>query len=257
MKHFSKLETDPVELLTDKRGKVRDSLRLENNTTAVRLPDGVAVQLHETDVVTFRDDGTVVLNSGGWDTKTTRDRLHRYAPGASVGRRDGVTWVTTNAGQFPLVDGFEYRPKTGEVLTDPAQLASVITQDDRRKEARRVARRFLHSMTPEEARDLGRRLEVSDFAGDCFLCRRTTDGDVLGEAVGSPHVSFHVAERYYVPLLFVNALRDKYGDRAGTMALGWVRDLREGIPGPGDLTRVFLDYLTPRMLAEGWPVVDV
>lgn len=257
MNTLQQLETDPVEFLTDARGIVRDRRKVAHNTYAHRVADGVAIRLHATDVVTFTDAGTVRLDSGGWRTVTTRDRQNRYAPAARVNQSDGVTWVTTNAGRFPFVDGFEYRPDTGEVLTDPKQLAAVITERDRRKEARKQVRHFLRMMTPEEARHLGRCLDESDFAGDCLLCRRTTDGDVLGDAVGSPHVSMHVAERYYVPLLFVNALRDKYGDRAGFYAYSWVAKLRNGVPGGGDLTRVFVDYLTARMLAEGWPARDV
>ena len=139
---FSKLEPDPIEFLTDARGIVRDRRKVAHNTYAHRVADGVAIRLHATDVVTFTDAGTVRLDSGGWRTKTTRDRLHRYAPAARVHQSDGVIWVTTNAGPFPFVDGFEYRPDTGEVLTDSKELAAVLTERDRRKAARNMAREY-------------------------------------------------------------------------------------------------------------------
>lgn len=65
--------------------------KLENNTWLERRTtdapkDGTyksayAVRLHNTDVVTLHPDGSYTLNSGGWRTVTTKDRINRYAPG--------------------------------------------------------------------------------------------------------------------------------------------------------------------------------
>jgi hypothetical protein len=49
--------------------------------------DAVAVNLHFTDVVTFFSDGRVFLNTGGWDTLTTRARMR--ACGLDVFHRKG------------------------------------------------------------------------------------------------------------------------------------------------------------------------
>lgn len=40
--------------------------------------EAIAVQLHATDVVTFFLDGRIEVNTGGWDTVTTRDRINCY-----------------------------------------------------------------------------------------------------------------------------------------------------------------------------------
>jgi hypothetical protein len=51
-----------------------------NNTKVITQDDGtVVVRLHRTDVVTLFTDGTVVLNTGGWDTVTTRARMNQAA----------------------------------------------------------------------------------------------------------------------------------------------------------------------------------
>lgn len=239
-----------MELLTDKRGKVRDSLGLENNTVAVRRPDGIAVRLHETDVVTFRDDGTVVLDSGGWDTLTTRDRLHRYAPGASVGRRDGATRVTVGGRSFFFVDGFHYRPETGEVLTDPALLDELEARAELLKAAKRAARKWVRSMDADEARTLGEKLAASDFAGDCFYC--------LGQVSGAGHVALHLHERYFVPSLFVNALRAKWGADAGRHAFVWVMNLQRGrTDHENRIVNAVAEWIGPELVAEGWPDVEM
>ena len=60
---------------------------LENNTRLYRRSswDGdsyyYAVQLHYTDVVEIYRDGRYVLNSGGWQTLTTKDRISKYGAG--------------------------------------------------------------------------------------------------------------------------------------------------------------------------------
>lgn len=69
---------------------------LANNTRVFRRgPDAVAVRLHRTDVVTFHADGRVILNSGGWQTSTTLNRMQNCIRGLSktVFQRDFVWYV--------------------------------------------------------------------------------------------------------------------------------------------------------------------
>lgn len=59
---------------------------LQNNTRLFERwagsdsPNAYAVRLHNTDVVTVNPDHTWTLNSGGWRTMTTRDRIESYSP---------------------------------------------------------------------------------------------------------------------------------------------------------------------------------
>jgi hypothetical protein len=65
--------------------------KLENNTYAILHnrptdagtyePAFVAVRLHATDILRFYPDNSVVVNSGGWQTRTTLDRLNKFLPG--------------------------------------------------------------------------------------------------------------------------------------------------------------------------------
>src|SRR2546422_8762557 len=58
----------------------RASRNIANNTTLVDLgAEGIGLRLHATYVVTFRPDGAIILNSGGYHTTTTKDRLNRVA----------------------------------------------------------------------------------------------------------------------------------------------------------------------------------
>jgi hypothetical protein len=64
------------------KGKTSASKRkIGNNTYATIQPDGsVTIRLHSTDVVTIYPDDAVEVNSGGWRSSTTKDRINKYSP---------------------------------------------------------------------------------------------------------------------------------------------------------------------------------
>ena len=81
---------EAAKLLT---GRCSKSRKLANNTYLERInSDTIAVRLHDTDVVTFHSDGRTVLNTGGWRTVTTKERMNRFSPFA-VWTRNGVWYV--------------------------------------------------------------------------------------------------------------------------------------------------------------------
>lgn len=58
-----------------------ESKKIGHHTYLERTPwNGVAVRLHATHVVTFDQDGTITLNTGGWFTTTTKDRINAVLP---------------------------------------------------------------------------------------------------------------------------------------------------------------------------------
>lgn len=61
--------------------------KLANNTYLEERPEGYAVRLHGTDVVTLRPDGSAILNSDGWRTVTTKDRMNAYGPAAVFSKK--------------------------------------------------------------------------------------------------------------------------------------------------------------------------
>lgn len=63
------------------QGRCRESRKLQNNTYLQRHPGGdIAVRLHRTDVLTFSPGGEFTLDTGGWNTVTTKDRMNTYLP---------------------------------------------------------------------------------------------------------------------------------------------------------------------------------
>lgn len=82
-----------------------------NNTTIAHHPDGTrVVTLHRTPVVTVTDD-TVVLNTGGWFTATTRTRItqvcNEWGLGWGVSVRKGKWFARHHDGREVPFNGAE------------------------------------------------------------------------------------------------------------------------------------------------------
>ena len=77
---------------------------MANNTRLydARL-DSFALRLHDTDILHIHPDGWEI-NSGGWRTVTTRQRLNDFGP-VGISQRDFVWYVGTPTGDVPFVDG--------------------------------------------------------------------------------------------------------------------------------------------------------
>ena len=62
------------------QGRCYDARKIANNTWLERLDDElIGVRLHSTYIVKFRANGDVIIDSGGWRTVTTKERINRYA----------------------------------------------------------------------------------------------------------------------------------------------------------------------------------
>lgn len=97
--------------LIDKRGNKRPTKKLGNNTYLVRLdPETIGVQLHQTVVVKIHSDGTYTLNSGGWQTVTTKQRINEYCP-VRVSQRK-YQWFVGDE-EIPFKDGIRVTVKHG------------------------------------------------------------------------------------------------------------------------------------------------
>lgn len=88
------------------RGKRNANRRkIGNNTYAEILPDGsVGIMLHSTYVVKIHEGDLYTLNSGGWQTVTTKDRINQYSP-KRVYQRDFTWYVNMNGNEYPFMDG--------------------------------------------------------------------------------------------------------------------------------------------------------
>ncbi len=80
-------------------GRTHDSRRVANNTVlGRRASDAIALRLHNTDVVTFYANGTVRLNTSGWRTATTKDRINRSLRDHAVSSERRVWYLYSHRG---------------------------------------------------------------------------------------------------------------------------------------------------------------
>ena len=166
----------------------RDSRKLGNNTYLQRRAnDAIAVKLHSTDVVTFLPDGSTILDSGGWKTPTTKQRMNEYGP-VRIGQ-ERSDWIVygpgwTRAGLYR--DGMRIGPRGGLY-----GLSSEVESKKRKKLRNKIA-----TYSHECAAALP--LEMPG-GGDCWDCS-------MFPHPGTGHLEMHMREKYIVPTLVWKAL---------------------------------------------------
>lgn len=94
--------------------------KIANNTYLVeRLHDKIAVRYHQTDVVTFSDRATY-LDTGGWKTTTTRDRVRNC--GIDLYVQDYEWFIKTRKGVFAWEEDRLYLEEDGRVFGGRGEL---------------------------------------------------------------------------------------------------------------------------------------
>jgi hypothetical protein len=94
-----------AEAVTMVRGKTnRTSRKIGNNTRGHIEYDGsVSIELHSTKVVVLYPNGLVKLQTGGWQTVTTKDRINQYSP-VRVYQRNYEWFVKLNGKEYPFIE---------------------------------------------------------------------------------------------------------------------------------------------------------
>lgn len=184
--------------------KAKDPARgkpIANNTRIVALDNrAMAVRLHQTNVVVFHGDGSITLDSGGWRTPTTKQRIND-----ALGQRGYVSterglWTLHMDGEaHPFKDGIHIGPK-GKV-SGAGKTKDVAEEKQLRKRVAAYTKAFIEALFKGEVGAPG--------PGDCFYCqmREVKTGIPLGEFnKDRSHILSHIEEDYFVPSLLARAL---------------------------------------------------
>jgi hypothetical protein len=195
-----------------KGGRSKVARPIENNTRVVKRGDDYAVELHGTDVVTLHKDGSVTLDSGGWLTVTTKDRMNRYIGSrARIGSDRGVWYVYDHSWEkrTRYFDGIRIAAD-GTILNPPDP-----TLEQRKREAEVKMRKRVDTFVDGYMKELAEGMPVPS-GGDCWGCS-------MFERAGqhdNGHLLDHLTERYYVPTMLWNAMTERgYRDVATTMGI--------------------------------------
>ena len=205
-------------LLADTRNETR---KLANNTYLVPRGENVAVKLHNTDVVTFCADGSIILDSGGWRTVTTKARINEYLPSGWRVFSDRGKWFLrcgswADGVDYPFADGMKIMLR-GRVI-GAASESDVKKEENLRKSITKYAKDYVNALYDGK-------ISMPD-AGDCWFCSMF---DKEGGPGSDPdHLISHIKERYYVPSLLFNALKSNGAGKA------WYWDAQKLMGGSND-----------------------
>lgn len=190
---------------------VVSSKKVANNTLHHILENGDEVyQLHDTEIVRIKPDGTVRLNSEGWRTSTTKNRINDLQNLVSVYQESSIwyihrgDWKTGET--VPYFDGIEIHP-------DKPLPTDGITEVQRTKLLNKKIRRYVAA--------LRKRLEngpaLKPERGDCMYCSlievesKKPLGDCIRDQTDSNHLMSHLDELYLMGSLCLNACKGYVG----------------------------------------------
>lgn len=213
-------------------GRGRLQRKAANNTLVIAGygdDNAVAIRLHDTNIVIVNNDGTFTLDSGGWRTVTTKERINRYTP-AGISQRGGVWYMADGSlfydGMTIKADGTPVKPR--KTAAYEKRLKTI------KKQAKEYARAYVKAL----------QAGAVDYpnGGDCWYCLMFDKGNAGASA---DHIRQHIKERYFVPSLLVNAGRAAgyRDDQIGLMGIGGQRVFIEP-------ERVLYRYIVKRLQAE-------
>jgi hypothetical protein len=206
-------------------------------------PGKYHIKLHSTHIISYFANGEVELNSGGWRTSTTKNRMNEYAP-VGISQYRGL-WTVRYAGKdYPYADGMVINTSTGEVkgILDVDPKAEVKLRKQVNEYVKGYMRAFAAGEVPPPSQ------------GDCWGCYflNSKTGE---EILGNDHLLRHIEEKYYVPSLLYNAMGDWAGQCTSLDAKQYVSNMWERVIPPRSLVgfavpqlqKVLFDYMARRL----------
>lgn len=172
---------------------VKNSKFINNNTLNIEYENGTkAIRLHNTDIVTIKD-GIYTLNSGGWRTRTTKERIadELIKIGRSLYQEKSVWYVSGNC---------KNKDKKTVVYFDEIQFnkdGKCINPKDTKKIEAKTAKTikkinsFVSLINKENL--------PKPNNGDCWVC-------LMGIGGKNNCIEQHIKEKYLHGSLLINAM---------------------------------------------------
>lgn len=163
---------------------------IANNTRIIDNNDFISIKLHDTDVIRFYSGGGIVLNSGGWRTKTTKERINTYT-NARISQKNNL-WYMSDGTLFydgVIVDD------TGKVISKKIEPKK---KENETKKIKLAIKKYVDGFVNELSKGMD-----APSGGDCWFCSR-----VLSDTSTS-HITDHMEENYFVPSLVLNAVTEQ------------------------------------------------
>lgn len=228
--------------IATKAGKKIPSRVLANNTRGVRNDDGsIGIVLHQTEVLRFLPGGEIRLDTGGWATSTTKDRLNTFLP--------NPLHIVSVKGQWYVQDGYDAdAPKVlfydGIVVRPGSQDIAVDLNEREVRRAEKIAEGNLKmnhaidgflakNLTPENLARV-----MTDTGGDCWACKGFLPTDDMRD-----HLFDHLREGYFMGSMVLNAIAHKGYRNPGFIYDSILRSAQRGdLSDSKRLLRVYLRH---------------
>lgn len=195
----------------------------------------LGLKLHDTVIVTYFPDGSYELDSGGWKTLTTKDRMNNYTPFHI--HQENLIWYVN--GIYLFKDGIRIEPD--RTVKGDMTLEELKEWKYTKEKIMAFAKRFAEALpVPQPS------------GGDCWYCAfRDKEDRTWGDVADHVHLWHHIEEDYFVPSLLYNAMKERgYGNH-----IMYVFCIFEGTSGRDPSSydretskRVLRDYLYRRLL---------
>jgi hypothetical protein len=158
---------------------------IDNNTLRIEYNNGnSAIRLHNTDIITFAGK-KIILNSGGWRTVTTKDRINKYSP-ARLYQNKGL-WYLSEGKLFYdncVID------QSGKLISK--ELKNTVIESKVTKLKKQITK-YCNLITKDNLPEPN--------SGDCWLCLfMDKDGKQ------NDHLLEHIKQGYLHGSILVNAM---------------------------------------------------
>lgn len=186
-------------------GAVKGKLSGANTIDYVTADGTRKIRYHETDVLTFRHDGTVEFNSGGYRTPTTKARINDNQDLISVYQQDGIWYYNATAPGGWRKNSVFF---DGMIIDQNGRCINPDAGADDGENKKRIAKLIKDYCRAFQT--LERLPDPHESAGDCFYCNmRTESGAPLGDEIkDKSHLVNHLEHHYFMFSLTWNALID-------------------------------------------------
>jgi hypothetical protein len=193
-----------------------ESKIIANNTVEyVRENGDRVIRLHLTDIVTFKANGSVVYDSGGWQTVTTKERMNRFGSGeVDIWQKNKIWWADYHGATYAYADGITFH--NGNVTgqgEDPTKKLRL------KKRIKKYVDGYMKALT-------SRKLDPPS-GGDCwYCCLKDQDGNEMGRD-SQEHLFNHFKEKYYVPSMVCNAAEEFGASMVERNSIGYWLNMHE------------------------------
>jgi hypothetical protein len=150
--------------------------------------------------VSYLKNGNIILNSGGWRTVTTKDRINKYAPITIY--QENSRWYVGNWNEKKYYFADNMKIDCNGNIYDTEIFSPEKEEEDKKlkRQVRNYARNFATALVNGRVDKPG--------GGDCFYCSLVDVNTKIpwGESANDiGHLVSHMDEKYYVPSLLVRA----------------------------------------------------